>query len=618
MSEEKKINQKNLIDSVDLVSLRGELDALNVNLEDPSSLGKDILPVYGRIVGILRKAVYTVVEAEIDLGVSAEELEAFMNQVKEEQLNIVNAMPQKKSKKSAKTEEKTQGEETVDESTMGGAQYYEYRKELITNMEETRGVNPYPHKFHVSHSVKNFVTEFDHLQNEETLEENVVSVAGRIRSIRPYGKKLQFIDIESEGSLQVLANVAFYKSQEEFVKIFEIIRPGDIIGARGYPSRSKKGELSLIPEEIQLLTPCLHMLTQHKLEDKEIRYRQRYLDLIINEGARNIFVTRSKIIQHLRQFLLDRDFVEVETPVLNMIYGGANAKPFLTYHNDLHRDLFLRIAPELYLKQLIVGGFNRVFEFGKNFRNEGIDLTHNPEFTACEFYMAYADYNDLMGLTEEFMSTLAQKLFGRMDIPYTTAEGQEVTIDFTPPWPRIPLIATLEEKLNVTFPRPLDGEENRQFLIKLIADLGLKCDAPSIGKLIDKLVSTYIEPEIISPAFITDHPQVMSPLAKYHRDDPELTERFELFVVGTELANAYTELNNPFTQRATFEGQAKAREQGDDEAQEVDEDFLTSLDYGLPPTGGWGMGIDRAAMLFGQVHSIKEVILFPAMKPRDQ
>jgi lysyl-tRNA synthetase class 2 len=611
--QEKKINPKNLIDRINLDEIRQEIAALNLNIDDADSR-KNALGAFGRFVNTLRKAIYTIEEAGVDLGVSLDEVKSFFEEVKDQQMNIVSANNAKQAPKKEKPV-KQEGEK-VDESVMGGQQYFEYRKDLVLNLQQNQGINPYPHKFEVTHSNKKFVEEFEHLTNQQVLSDVVVSVAGRIRYIRDQGKALHFIAIESEGSLQILANKKFYSSAEEYDKIIEFIRPGDVVGARGNPTRSKTGELSILPSEIVLLSPCLHMLTQHTIEDKETRYRQRYLDLIVNEGAKDIFVKRTKIIQHLRNFLLDRDFLEVETPVLNLIYGGANAKPFLTYHNDLHRNLFLRIAPELFLKMLVVGGFNRVFEIGKNFRNEGIDLTHNPEFTFCEFYMAYADYNDIMTLTEEFLSSLSMKLFGKYAIDYVTAEGKEVVIDFTPPWPRIPLIATLESKLNVTFPRPLESEENRLFLVDLVAKHGIKCDAPSIGKLLDKLVSTFIEPEIISPAFITDHPQVMSPLAKYHRDDPELTERFELFVVGTELANAYTELNNPFTQRATFEGQARAREQGDDEAQEIDWDFLQSLDYGLPPTAGWGIGLDRAAMLFSQVYSIKEVILFPAMRPK--
>lgn len=417
---------------------------------------------------------------------------------------------------------------------------------------EEEGLNPYPHKFHVDYRLPDYNTKFlpdDVTTNGERLDYQV-SIAGRIVSLRGQGK-LFFYDLRGDGAkVQIMADLKTYGdegsdskgSEDDFYKITRTIKRGDIVGVKGFPGKSKKGELSIFPTEIVLLSPCLHMLPFAKgneggITNQETRYRQRYLDLIINQDNRKTFEIRAKVINGVRKYLNDRHFLEVETPMMNMIPGGAVARPFITYHNDLSMDLYLRIAPELYLKMLVIGGLDRVYEIGRQFRNEGIDLTHNPEFTTCEFYQAYADYEDLMDMTEEMLSGMVKDITGGYKIKYSPKPGApEVEIDFTPPFKRISMMDGLEEAMGVKLPE-LDDPDVDIKLFKLLRERELECTPPhTTARLLDTLVGEYLEDAITHPTFITDHPEIMSPLAKSHRSKKGLTERFELFVCQREVS----------------------------------------------------------------------------------
>ncbi|KAL2756004.1 hypothetical protein ACRALDRAFT_2104626 [Sodiomyces alcalophilus JCM 7366] len=521
----------------------------------------------------------------------------------------------------------------AEEKALDPRQYFENRSRAINKsvfpLRETKQPNPYPHKFHVDYDVRNFVKDFGHLKSGEHNKDKVIRVGARIYNKRASGSKLFFYDVRTEGTkVQVMCQSQEAQGSVPFDEQHVHLRRGDIIGIVGYPGRTapkskiekgEEGELSIFATEIVLLTPCLHTLPDeyYGFKDHEERHRKRYLDLIMNDSSRNVLITRSKIVSYIRRFFDERDFIEVETPMMGPIAGGATAKPFVTHHNDLDMTMFMRIAPELYLKKLVVGGLHRVYELGRQFRNEGIDLTHNPEFTTCEFYQAFADVYDVMKLTEELVGGIVKHVTGGYKTKFQTQSGEVYEVNWEGPWKRYDMIPTLEEATGEKFPPAdqLHTDEANQFLQGVLKKMNLECPPPlTNARMIDKLVGEYIEEQCVNPSFIFGHPQVMSPLAKYHRDIPGLCERFEAFVCKKEIVNAYTELNDPFDQRLRFEEQARQKDQGDDEAQMIDENFCMSLEYGLPPTGGWGMGIDRLVMFLTNNYSIREVLAFPFMK----
>lgn len=438
-----------------------------------------------------------------------------------------------------------------------------------------------------------------------------VSAAGRIMSWRDMGKAA-FMDLRDvSGRIQLYVKIDVI-GDEQYKNLASTLDIGDIVGVKGEVFRTRRGEISIKVSEIQILSKSLLPLPEkyHGLKDVDARYRQRYVDLIVNPEVKDAFIKRSKIISEIRKFLDSLDFMEVETPVLHSQAGGAAARPFITHHNTLGIDMYLRIALELHLKRLIVGGFDRVYEIGRVFRNEGMDTRHNPEFTMLELYQAYTDFEGMMNITENLIRTVAANVLGTTMVAYGDLE-----IDLGKPFARMSMVEAIEKYCGVDFTRVADVEEAR----KLADEHHIEYEARhKKGEIINLFFEKYVEEKLIQPTFITGHPTDISPLAKRCHDNPEYTERFELFILGGEYCNAFSELNDPIDQRGRFEAQAAAKAAGDDEACDVDEDFLTALEYGLPPTGGMGMGVDRLVMLLTNSQSIRDVLLFPTMKPLDK
>ena len=440
--------------------------------------------------------------------------------------------------------------------------------------------------------------------NFDNYDGKSVRIAGRIRAKRGHGN-MSFMDIQDEsGTIQIVNRKNVIGDEFKQVKKYDI---GDIVGIEGNVFKTNQGEISIETQTPQLLTKSLQILPEkwHGLKDPDLRYRQRYLDLIVNPEVKEVFYLRSQIISEIRKFLDGRGFMEVETPILNTIAGGATARPFITHHNTLDIDMYLRIANELYLKRLIVGGFDKVYEMGRMFRNEGMDATHNPEYTAMELYQAYADYEDMMEITEHMIETVATNVLGKTTIEY---DGQE--IELKAPWARIPMIDAIKDETGVDFNEITSYED----AVAIAKEKGVEVKETR-GEIISEFFEEFVEDKLIQPTFIIDYPVEISPLAKRKNDDKSLTYRFEAFINGKEVANAFSELNDVADQRERFEAQVAKREKGDDEAQMMDHDFVNALEVGLPPTGGLGIGIDRVIMLLTGQHSIRDVLLFPTMKP---
>ena len=476
------------------------------------------------------------------------------------------------------------------------------RREKLAALRQ-QGIDPYRGEFKPDSSAQWILDQFVQLEGSRR------AVAGRIISIRGHGKA-SFAHLQDRtGKIQLYVKQDVLG--EEAYQLFQQLDIGDLIGVSGEVFRTRRGEISIKVEKFTYLAKALTPLPEkwHGLKDVELRYRQRYLDLIANPQVKDNFIRRSQIIRAIRAFLDKRGFLEVETPMMQPIPGGAAARPFITHHNALDIPLYLRIAPELYLKRLLVGGLERVYEINRNFRNEGISTKQNPEFTMLELYQAYADYHDMMKLMEEMVAEISEEVVGSLKVEY-----QGVTLDFTPPWRRLSMVEAVEEVLGIS----VEGSD-AQKLGARAKEIGVELpEDASVAAVINEVFEQKVEETLIQPTFVYDYPVEISPLARRKTDNPQLTERFEAFVYGRELANAFSELNDPIDQFQRFREQAKEREQGNEEAQAMDYDYIRALEYGMPPAGGLGIGIDRLVMLFVDAASIRDVILFPLLKPRDE
>lgn len=481
------------------------------------------------------------------------------------------------------------------------------RRQKLAKLQE-EGRDPFD-----VYKVERTHTSMEVKENYEELEDKEVKVAGRLMSKRVHGKA-GFSDIHDRyGKIQLYIKLNVV--DEEKLKEYKTFDIGDFVSITGKVFKTKTGEVTLQIQDFQLLTKSLKPLPEkfHGLKDPDLRYRQRYVDLIVNKDVKDVFLKRTAIIRYMREFLDNKEFIEVETPILSPIAGGAAAKPFTTHHNALDIDMYLRIATELYLKRLIVGGFEKVYEIGRNFRNEGMDIRHNPEFTVMELYEAYADYNDMMEITENMVAYICDKVLGTTKVTY-----EETEIDFKPPWKRVTMTDAVKEYAGVDFNEIKSDEEARVIAKEKHVETKKELKDCTKGDLLNAFFEEFVEDKLIQPTFITDYPVEISPLTKKKRGNDELTERFEGFVYGRELCNAYSELNDPIVQKERFLQQLRERELGDDEAYMMDDDFINALEIGMPPTGGLGIGIDRLVMFLTDCSSIRDVLLFPTMKPNKQ
>lgn len=478
-------------------------------------------------------------------------------------------------------------------------------EEQTKKLQELRnlGIDPYGVPFPEKHSIQDIRSPPEKFLDQDVL----LRIAGRIMAIRRHGKAI-FADVQDR-----LGRIQIYVKKDtigdDSFGIFKSLDVGDVIGLEGKLFKTHSGELTIVVENFSLLSKCLHPLPEkwHGLREVEVRYRKRYLDLIMNPEVRKVFQTRSRVLSELRKYLDERDYLEVETPMMQLIPGGALARPFVTFHNALGIDLYLRIAPELYLKRLIVGGMEKVYEINRNFRNEGISVRHNPEFTMLELYQAYGNYETMMNLCEQMLSSIVFSILGTYEVNY-----QDMAIDFTPPWRRLNLREVIQKEGGIDI-----FEDSLETLYQRGKKAGLNCDQTwDRGKYVNEFLDIFVQPHLVNPTFVLEYPVEISPLAKAKKNDPLVAERFELFIGKEELGNAYSELNDPIEQKKRFLDQVKKRDRGDVEAHLIDQDYVEALEYGMPPTGGMGIGIDRLVMLLTNSSSIREVIFFPILRPK--